>query len=285
MNEQNTLHKKLQFGIVGLGLMGGSFAKVVKKYDLASSVVGYDHNKKHQKQAMELDLVDKFVTQEKLLESDIIVLCIPVDAIIAFMPVLEGISPNTTVVDFGSTKKLIVDNIPVSIRKNFIPAHPMTGTEKFGPKAAKDELYEGKTIVLCDLEVCDALHQDRVLHIFQTIKMKIVNMHSDIHDIHACYISHLPHAISYGLANTVMSHEDPENIVTLAAGGFRDMSRIAKSSSRMWTDIFRQNRTNLLQSLDIYEAHMKNMRTMLENEDYESIQAWMEKANTLHDIL
>ena len=283
MNEHNNI--KLKFGIVGLGLMGGSFAKVVKKYNLASSVVGYDHNKNHQKQALELNLVERIVELDELLQCDVIVLCIPVDAIIKFMPTLEGISDNTTVMDFGSTKKLIVDNIPQSIKKNFVPAHPMTGTEKFGPSAAIDGLYEGKTIVLCDLEVCDELHKNRVLDIFNAIAMRIVNMDSSTHDIHACYISHLPHAISYGLANTVMSHEDPENIITLAAGGFRDMSRIAQSSSHMWTDIFRQNRENLLKSLYIYEDHMRNMRKMLEDEDYESISAWMDKANSLHDIL
>jgi len=277
--------KQLKFGIVGLGLMGGSFAKVVKKYNLASDVVGYDHNKNHQKQAIELNLVERIVELDELLQCDVIVLCIPVDAIIKFMPTLEGISKDTTVMDFGSTKKLIVDNIPQSIKKNFVPAHPMTGTEKFGPSAAIDGLYEGKTIVLCDLDVCDELHKQRVLDIFNAIAMRIVNMDSSTHDIHACYISHLPHAISYGLANTVMSHEDPENIITLAAGGFRDMSRIAQSSSHMWTDIFRQNRENLLKSLYIYEDHMKNMRKMLEDEDYESISTWMDKANSLHDIL
>jgi len=277
--------KQLKFGIVGLGLMGGSFAKVVKKYNLCSSVVGYDHNKSHQEQAIALNLVERIVDIEELLSCDVIVLCIPVNAIIKFMPTLEEISPNTTVMDFGSTKKLIVDNIPSSIRKNFVPAHPMTGTEKFGPSAAIDGLYEGKTIVLCDLDICDDLHKQRVLDIFNAIAMRIVEMDSSTHDIHACYISHLPHAISYGLANTVMSHEDPENIITLAAGGFRDMSRIAQSSSQMWTDIFKQNRENLLKSLYIYEDHMKNMRTMLEKEDYESISEWMDKANSLHDIL
>ncbi len=277
--------KKLKFGIVGLGLMGGSFAKVVKKYNLASGVVGYDHNHTHQEQALALDLVEKIVDIDELLKCDMVVLCIPVDAIVAFMPTLEKVSKDTTIIDFGSTKKLIIDNIPDSIRKNFVPAHPMTGTEKFGPKAAIDGLYEGKTIVVCDIDTCDEIHQNRVLDIFNAIAMRIVHMDSDTHDIHACYISHLPHAISYGLANTVMSHEDPQNIISLAAGGFNDMSRIAKSSPNMWTDIFRQNKDNLLEALTVYEDHMKNMKKMLENEDYESIHKWMAKANTLHDIL
>jgi len=277
--------KKLNFGIVGLGLMGGSFAKALKKYNLANSIVGYDHNISHQKEALSLGLVDEIVDLDKLLEVDMIVLAIPVDAIVSFLPQLKNIPSTTTVIDFGSTKKLIVENIPTQIKPNYIPAHPMTGTEKFGPSAAIDGLYEDKIIVLCDLESCEELHKTRVLDIFNTIKMNIVQMDSSTHDIHACYISHLPHAISYGLANTVMNHEDPKNIITLAAGGFRDMSRIAKSSPDMWTDIFRQNRENLLEALDIYQNHMANITKMLKDEDYDSIHKWMSKANSLHDIL
>jgi len=277
--------EKLKFGIVGLGLMGGSFAKVVKKYNLANGVVGYDHNKKHQKQALELDLVDKLVDIDELLSCDVIVLCIPVSAIVKFLPTLSKIDKNTTVIDFGSTKKVIVDNIPQNIKTNFVPAHPMTGTEKFGPEAAIDNLYEGNTIVLCDLDVCDEVHKNRVLNIFNSIAMRIVFMNSSTHDIHACYISHLPHAISYALANTVMKNEDPNNIISLAGGGFRDMSRIAKSSSRMWTDIFKQNRGNMLNSLDKFEDQMKLIREMIENEQYDEMGEWMDKANTLHDIL
>ena len=277
--------KKLKFGIVGLGLMGGSFAKVIKKYDLASSVVGYDKNQTHQNEAMVLGLVEEIVDIDTLLKCDIIVLCIPVDAIITFIPMLKGVSKDTTIIDFGSTKKLIVDNIPQDLKKNFVPAHPMTGTEKFGPKAAIEGLYEGKTIVLCDLDSCGELHQKRALDIFNAIAMRIVYMDSDTHDIHACYMSHLPHAISYSLANTVMNHEDSDYIISLAAGGFKDMSRIAKSSPNMWTDIFRQNRQNLLESLDIFESQMKSVRKMIEDEDYENMHKWMEKANTLHDIL
>jgi len=275
----------MKFGIVGLGLMGGSFAKVIKKYGISSSVVGFDHNEIHKKQALELNLVEQFVDIEELLKCDVIVLCIPVDGIIKFMPTLEGIDKNTTIIDFGSTKKIIVDNIPKSIKNNFIPAHPMTGTEKFGPKASIDGLYENKTIVLCDLEICDEIHKNRALETFEKIGMKIVMMDSSTHDIHACYMSHLPHAISFALATTVMSYEDPKDITLLAAGGFTDMSRIAKSSPKMWTDIFRQNRDNLLESMDIYESEMKKLKTMLKDEKYEDINNWMEKANTLHDIL
>ena len=276
----------MNIGIVGLGLMGGSFAKAMKKYGIAKKVYGYARSEQSKKEIAELNLVDELVDMKTLKEkSDLLVLAIPVDNIIAILPDLLDINSNTTIMDLGSTKEFIVNNIPNEIRKNFVAAHPMCGSEKFGPKAAMDNLYEGKTVVLCDLEDNDELHKQRAIKVFQDIGMRLVFMDSKNHDIHACYMSHLPHAISYSLANTVMGHEDPKSIIALAAGGFKDMSRIAKSSPDMWTDIFRQNKNNLLDSIDLFEEHMKKVRAMVEEERYDELKQWMEKANTLHEIL
>ncbi|HIP12549.1 MAG TPA: prephenate dehydrogenase [Arcobacter sp.] len=275
----------MNLGIVGLGLMGGSFGKAMRKYNLAEKIFGYDHNLNHQKDAISLNLVDKIVDIEELKLCDMIVLCIPVDAIISFLPFLEECASTTTIIDFGSTKKLIVENIPLKIKNNFIPAHPMTGTEKFGPNAAIDGLYENKTIVLCDLDKCDHLHKNRAISIFKKLNMKLVFMDSTEHDVHACYMSHLPHAISFALGNIVMNHENPNEIISLAAGGFKDMSRIAKSSPDMWTDIFRQNKDNMLESIDLYEKQITLIKNMIKDEKYDDMKKWMAKANTLHDIL
>ncbi len=276
----------MNIGIVGLGLMGGSFAKAMKKYGIAKKVYGYARSEQSKKEIAELNLVDELVDMKTLKEkSDLIVLAIPVDNIITILPDLLDVNTNTTIMDLGSTKEYIVKNIPKEIRKNFVAAHPMCGSEKFGPKAAMDNLYEGKTVVLCDLEDNDKLHEQRAIKVFQDIGMRLVFMDSKNHDIHACYMSHLPHAISYSLANTVMGHEDPKSIIALAAGGFTDMSRIAKSSPDMWTDIFKQNKNNLLDSIDLFEEHMKKVRKMVENEEYDDLKQWMEKANTLHEIL
>ncbi|UTJ05189.1 prephenate dehydrogenase [Arcobacter roscoffensis] len=276
----------MNIGIVGLGLMGGSFAKAVKRYAIATKVYGYARSEKSKKEIAELNLVDELVDIKTLKEKcDLIVLAIPVDNIISIIPEFLDIKDTTTIMDLGSTKDFIVKNIPESIRQNFIAAHPMTGTEKSGPKAAIDDLYEGKTVVLCNLEDNENIHVNRAFKVFQAIGMRIVVMDSDEHDIHACYMSHLPHAISYSLANTVMGHEDPKSIIALAAGGFKDMSRIAKSSPDMWTDIFKQNRENLLKSIDLFEDHMKKVRTMVEEEDYDDLKEWMKKANSLHEIL
>ncbi len=276
----------MNIGIVGLGLMGGSLAKALKKYSIAKNIYGYARSEKSKEEIEELNLVDKLVDIKSLKQKcDLIILAIPVDNIISILPEFLDINKNTTIVDLGSTKEFIIKSVPKSIRENFIAAHPMCGSEKFGPKATMDNLYEGKTIVLCDLEDNSELHKKRAIDLFQKIGMRIVFMNSKEHDIHACYMSHLPHAISYSLANTVMGHEDPRSIIALAAGGFKDMSRIAKSSPDMWTDIFRQNRDNLLDSIILFDKQMKEVKEMLEKEDYKKLKEWMIKANSLHEIL
>ena len=276
----------MNIGIIGLGLMGGSLAKAVKRYGISKKVYGFTNSEKNKKEIEELGLVDELVDLETLKKvSDVIILSIPVDAIISMFPNFLDINEKTTIIDMGSTKEYIVKNIPPKIRKNFIAAHPMTGTEKNGPKAAIDNLYEGKTVVLCDLEDNANMHVNKAFKIFQEIGMRIVVMNSHEHDVNACYISHLPHLISFSLANTVMSHQNPKEIIALAAGGFKDMSRIAKSSPRMWGDIFKQNRENLLDSIELFEKHLKNAKKMVEEENYEDLENWMKKANSLHEIL
>lgn len=266
--------------------MGGSLAKAIRKYDMAKKIYGYARNEETKKEIEELNLVDELVDINSMKEKcELIVLAIPVDNIISILPEFLDINKETTIMDLGSTKEFIIKNVPSSIRKNFIAAHPMTGTEKSGPKASIDGLYEGKTVVLCNLEDNENLHVNRAFKLFQEIGMRIVVMDAHEHDVHACYMSHLPHAISFSLANTVMNSEDPKSIIALAAGGFKDMSRVAKSSPDMWTDIFKQNRENLLNSIDRFELQMQQVRDMIENEKYSDLKEWMKKANSLHEIL
>jgi len=115
--------------------------------------------------------------------------------------------------------------------------------------------------------------------------MNIVCMGSKEHDRHAAFISHMPHAISYSLANSVMAQEDSKSIIALAGGGFKDMSRIAKSSPNMWEDIFRQNKTNVLEAIQSFQSELKKCQKMVENEEWKMLNDWMREANTLHDIL
>jgi prephenate dehydrogenase len=140
-------------------------------------------------------------------------------------------------------------------------------------------------VVLCDIEESGE-HQRRLAkEIFTDLGMKIFYMNAEEHDRHAAFISHMPHALSYSLANAVMKQENPKAIIALAGGGFRDMSRIAKSSPTMWTDIFRQNKENLLRAIECFKGELERCETLVENEEWEALHHWMEEANGLHKIL
>lgn len=275
----------MNVAIIGLGLMGGSLAISLKKLDFIESVVGSDHNETHQKEAIELNLVDKIVKFDEVKDYDVIFLAIPVDGVISALNNLVDIKENTTIIDLGSTKAKIVASVPPQIRKNFVAAHPMTGTENFGPRAAIDDLYNDKVVVLCDLEN-SAEHQVKVAKkIFKALNMKKHFMSASQHDRHAAFISHMPHAISYSLANTVMHQENKHNILALAAGGFRSMSRLAKSSANMWEDIFRQNKTNLLEAIELFEDELKVLKKNIQDDEWEKVHKNIEAGNRLHDIL
>ena len=277
---------RTKVGFVGLGLMGGSLSMALKRTSTDYYFIGLDHNALHCSQAMELGLVDEIAgSLEALKICDIIFLSIPVDGIISVTQSLGTLAPECTVIDLGSTKEKISLSIPKEIRQNFVAAHPMTGTEKFGPQAAIDDLYTGKVVVLCDLEKSGS-HQEKVAKtLFTEIGMNIVCMDAKEHDRHAAYISHMPHALSYSLANSVMKQEASKSIIALAGGGFKDMSRIAKSSPNMWEDIFRQNKSNVLEAINSFQSELKKCQKMVENEEWETLNNWMQDANKPHDIL
>ena len=273
-------------GFIGLGLMGGSLSIALKKLPKDYYFIGLDHNKEHCKQALELNLVDEITNSlDKLKECDIIILSIPVDGIISVSKKLKNLPKKCTVIDLGSTKEKISNSIPSDIRKNFVTAHPMTGTEKFGPSAAIDNLYKDKVVVLCDLERSGEYQVKVAKSLFDDIGMNIVCMNAKEHDRHAAFISHMPHALSYALANSVLQQEASDSILTLAGGGFKDMSRIAKSSPTMWEDIFRQNKINLLEAINTFQSELKKCEKMVENEEWQSLNNWMSDANKLHNIL
>ena len=271
--------------IIGLGLMGGSLGVALQKANFISNIYGYDRNLSHQKEALKLNLIHQLCNEEDFIKMDIIILAIPVDGIISILNNLKNIKKGCTIIDFGSTKLKIINHCPKEIRKNLIASHPMTGTEKSGPSASLKNLYKNKIIVLCNIEESGNYQKEIAEKIFKYIEATIVYMDAEEHDFHASFISHLPHIISFSLANSVMKQENPSAILTLAAGGFKDMSRIAKSNPNMWNDIFRQNKDNLLEAINDFEIELNKSKKMLESNNWDELGNWMSDANKLHDIL
>lgn len=271
-------------GIIGLGLIGGSLGLALKesgKY----RILGYDRNSLHCEEATKLGLVDEVVSFDEIEKVDILFLAIPVDGIVEVLHQLKNPKEDITIIDMGSTKAKIVQSIPKRLRKNFIPAHPMAGTEKSGPSASMKSLYRDRVVVLCDLEESGEKQIQDAKEIFNLLEMKIIYMNSIEHDTHTAWISHLPHAISFSLANSVLAQENRESILNLSAGGFRDMSRLAKSSPKMWRDIFHQNRDNILSSISYFQSELEQFRLLIEEERWDELEKKMKEANRLHEIL
>lgn len=275
----------MNIGIIGLGLMGGSLALSLKKLPFVATVIGNDHNSGHQQTALERNLVDEIVEFETIKKCDVIILAVPVNGVIEILQELTDIAPDITIIDMGSTKENIIKSIPSSIRQNLVASHPMTGTENFGPSAAIENLYYDKVVVLCNLEESGELQQETAVRIFSGLHMQLHYMNAHEHDRHAAFISHMPHAISYSMANTVLAQEDKRNILTLAAGGFRSMSRLAKSSPRMWEDIFHQNKDNLLEAIELFENELDDLKRAIKSDNWSEVQERLNNGNKLHNIL
>ena len=275
----------MKCSIVGLGLMGGSFGLTLRDY--FDEIIGIDHNENHQKEALNLGLVDKIGSLEDIEKSDYIVLAIPVRGIIAVLKEISKmeLKKDVTIIDFGSTKESIVNECPKNIRKNLVASHPMAGTEYSGPNAAIADLYTNKVMVVCNIEQSGEIQRKKALNLFEKLKMNVKFMDAKKHDRHAAFISHMPHIVSFSLANAVVKQEDKNNIVALAAGGFKDMSRLAKSNPHMWNDIFKENQKNLLDSIEAFKDELQKAKEMIENNKWKELEKWMEEGNTLHKII
>ncbi|MBX1886812.1 prephenate dehydrogenase [Campylobacter peloridis] len=275
----------MKVGIVGLGLMGGSLGISLRENKLIDMVCGYDINKEFEQIALEKNLVDKIVDFEKIKLCDVIFLAIPVNAIVNILKDLENVSQKNTIIELGSTKEEISKTLTPNLKKHFIAAHPMAGTENSGPNAAVKDLYKNAVCVLCDSEQASHIHQKRAIEIFSDLGMKIVFMDSVSHDHHTAIISHLPHVISFSLANFVMKEENKKNIAHLGGPSFKDMCRIAKSNPKMWSGIFQQNKQNLLDCIELFQKELKECKKMIEKSDINELESWIKDANKLREIL
>ncbi|STQ86188.1 prephenate dehydrogenase [Helicobacter muridarum] len=275
----------MQAGIVGLGLIGGSLGLALKETRLFKNILGYDVNPLHQQQALNLGLIDECVSLDEISSSDVIFIAVPLDVVATIINGFKNIAPNQTIIDLGSTKSLIASLINSSIRKNYVGAHPMSGTEYSGPKAAKKDLFKNNILILTDTEQSGEFQIAFTKDIFVSLGMQIIKMNSYNHDAHIAYISHLPHILSFALANTVLGQEKPENILALIGGGFRDTSRLSKSSPITWCNIFKHNKTHLLESISEFEKNIALAKTYIKNEEWDKLENWMRMANSLYEFL
>lgn len=275
--------------IIGLGLIGGSLALDLRANGFASRLYGVDAKPEHGQLALERQLVDELVSLEDgCRNADIVVLAVPVNAILSLLPqVLDALSPEAIAIDMGSTKSEIAERVAQHPkREQFVLAHPMAGTEYSGPQAAIHNLFHSKAAIICDHQHSKAEAVQRAERLFKSLFMRVIYMESAGHDEHAAFVSHISHITSYVLALTVLEQEKNEaNIFNLASGGFASTVRLAKSSPRMWNDIYEQNADNILHVLDTYIDNIQQFRDLIAQGKFDETYQLMEEANAIGKIL
>lgn len=273
--------------IVGLGLIGGSLALSLKGFQ--THIIGVDKNPEHKATALKLGIVDEILQlDEAVRSSDLVILAIPVDSARDILPfVLDLISENAVVVDMGSTKHGICENVKSHLkRKHFVASHPIAGTEYSGPNAAFSSLFTGKTTIICEKEKSADFAIDMVEKMYRIINMKIVYMPADEHDLHIAYVSHLSHISSFTLGLTVLDMEKNEKtILNMAGSGFASTVRLAKSSPEMWNPIFQQNKKHLTEALNAYIEKLTDFKNQMEADNFTELFNLMKEANKIGKII
>lgn len=274
--------------IIGIGLIGGSFAKGIKRLHPKTNIYGYDSNREHLEAAKKLGLIDEKSSDEKLAQADMVIVAIPVDVLVTELPkILDKVSDDCLVFDAGSTKTLpclSVEDHPK--RRNYLACHPIAGTEFSGPSAAFDGLYDGKTNIICEVENTAFKLQERALGLFQSLGMRIRYMNPVAHDKHIAYVSHLSHISSFMLGKTVIEKEKNErDIFDMAGSGFESTVRLAKSSPAMWAPIFEQNKENVVETLEEYIQNLTEFKELLLNNDFNKVYQEMTDTNRIKEIL
>ncbi|MGV6943590.1 prephenate dehydrogenase [Sphingobacterium kyonggiense] len=278
----------MNIAIVGTGLIGGSIGIRLKQTNFADKIVGVEKSETNQKKALQLGLVDEFQTLAEALQNcKIIVLTVPVDAIMELLPQLLDKATNQVIIDMGSTKTNILNLISEHPnRGRYVAAHPMAGTEYSGPEAAIPNLFKDKMMVYVEAFKSDEDAFELADALTEQLEMKTSFMTADEHDMHTAYVSHISHLTSFALALTVLEKEKSQGrIFELAGSGFQSTVRLAKSSPDMWTPIFKQNRSNVLEVLEEHIKQLQHIYDKINQEDYDAVHKWIKKSNKIKRII
>ncbi len=278
----------MRLAVVGIGLMGGSIALSLKKKGFVTHVIGVDQNMEHQKQALQLGIVDEIMSlEDAVTASDIIALATPVNVAELLLPTILNLVNKQVVFDLGSTKESIVNVANTHSNKGrFVPTHPMWGTEFSGPTAAQTDAFIDKATVICNKAQVDADALHIIEQMYAQLGMHILYMDAIKHDIHVAYISHISHITSFALANTVLEKEkESDAIFELASGGFESTVRLAKSNAEMWVPIFMQNKENVLDVLNEHISQLRKFKSSLEKENPDYLLELIQNANKIKRIL
>ena len=274
-----------QLGLIGCGLMGGSFALALKRAGLVKRVVGYSKSPSTTERARQMGVIDVEAPSALLAVSgaDIVLLAIPVSATEAtFKAIRHLVGRTTLIMDVGSTKRDVVDAARRVLRENvgsFVPCHPITGKEVSGVEHADADLYVGRQVILTPIERTLTAQLKKANEVWTALGCHVLQMSPQSHDATYAAVSHLPHLIAFALINGITNQESGKDYLSLAGPGFRDFTRIASSDPQMWRDIMIANREALLAQSKIFQQSLQSLEQLITSGSGDALESLIEQAS------
>ena len=274
-----------QLGLIGCGLMGGSFALALKRAGLVKRVVGYSKSPSTTDRARQMGVIDVEAPSALLAVSgaDIVLIAVPVAATEAtFKAIRHLVTPQTLVMDVGSTKRDVVDAARRTLRAqvdSFVPAHPITGREVSGVEHADADLYKGRQVILTPIERTLPNHTQKAEAVWAALGSQVLRMTPEAHDAAFAAVSHLPHLIAFALINGIAAQPEGRQFLSLAGPGFRDFSRIAASDPQMWRDVLIANREELARQTEQFQLALAEFQHLIVNGQADELERLINRAS------
>ena len=275
--------------IIGVGLIGGSLARALKRTDFCQSIIGYGRDAASLEKAVALNVIDGFELDLAiaLKDADMVLVAVPLGAMDAvFSSIAPHLESNTVVTDAGSAKASVVAVAQPYLGErmsNFVPGHPIAGTENSGVEASFAELYNDRRVILTPDATTALGALQLVKRMWEEAGATVEEMSVEQHDEVLAATSHLPHLLAYNLIDTLINLDSSESIFRFSAGGFRDFTRIASSNPQMWHDIFIANRQGVLTVLDQYMADLAILRKAIDESDSQYLLEVFMRAKSARD--
>ncbi len=274
--------------LIGLGLMGSSLARLLRRDGLADEIVGCARTEATRQKALELGLVDRAEADAAACVdgADLVVVCTPLGTYRAIAgAIASSLADGAIVTDVGSVKQSALDDLGAALpdRVHFVPGHPVAGTEHSGPEAGFAELFEGRWCILTPPEGTDAAAVELVSALWRHAGMEVEIMAAGHHDMVMAMTSHLPHLIAYSIVGTATDLEDDlkAELVKFSAGGFRDFTRIAASDPVMWRDVFLANREAVLEALGRFSEDLTALQRAIRRGEGEALEEFFERTRAI----
>ena len=274
-----------QLGVIGCGLMGGSFALAMKRGGLVRRLIGYSKSPSTTENARRLGIIDT-VAESALLAvsgSDIVLIAVPVSATEAtFKAIRHLVEPGVLIMDVGSTKRDVVDAARRVLKDrigSFVPAHPIAGKEVSGIAHADASLYAGRQVILTPLQKTQPELVQRATDVWAAIGAQVLRMTPENHDAAFAAVSHLPHVLAFAFFNSIARQPAGRDYLSLGGPGFRDFTRIAASNPTVWRDILMANREEVLKQTQRFRAALDAMEHVISTENTEALEELIRSAS------